>query len=169
MYVKITNGTPERYTLRALRKDNPNTSFPAEPTAALLAGWEVFPFASVEPPAHDSATQVVEHNGYAETGGTYTDVYVVRDKTADELAAALATARARMRCSSMQGILALGEAKWGEVQTYRETAAWSERMIIDSAQDWHRTSAKIQFIGYLIGFNDEQMDTMFITASEVTA
>jgi hypothetical protein len=81
----------------------------------------------------------------------------------------LASQRKQMTCSKMQGILTLGETKWGEVLAYRETASWTEKMVIDSAQDWHRTSENIQFIGYLIGFNDEQMDTMFITASEVTA
>ena len=71
--------------------------------------------------------------------------------------------------SSMQGILTLGETNWGRVLAYRETASWAEQMIIDSAQDWRRTSQNIQFIGYLIGFSDDQMDTMFTAAALVEA
>ena len=35
--------------------------------------------------------------------------------------------RASMKCTRMQGILALGEARWGIVLAYRETATWAER------------------------------------------
>lgn len=167
MYVKITNGEASLYSLRNLRKANPHISYPAEPTTALLAEWGLFPFNTVEPPAHDSATQVVEHQGYVETAGTYGDLYVVRGKTADELAVALAATRSRMICSKMQGILTLGETKWGEVLAYRETASWAEQMVIDSATDWHRNSQNIQFIGYLVGYTDAEMDDLFIAAASV--
>ena len=169
MYVKITNGEASLYSLRDLRKANPNTSYPAEPTTALLAEWGLFPFNAVEPPAYDSATQVVEHHGYVETAGTYGDLYVVRGKTADELAVDLAATRSRMTCSKMQGILTLGETKWGEVLAYRETAAWAEKTVIDSAQDWRRTSQNIQFIGYLVGYTDAEMDDLFTAAALVKA
>ena len=81
----------------------------------------------------------------------------------------LAAARQEMSCSKMQGILTLGETKWGEVLAYRETATWSEKMIIDSAQDWRRTSQNIQFIGYLVGYTDTEMDALFIVAQSVDA
>jgi hypothetical protein len=77
--------------------------------------------------------------------------------------------RAGQVVSAMQGILTLGETNWGKVITYRETASWPEQMIIDSAQNWRRTSQNIQFIGYLIGFSDDQMDTMFTAAALVEA
>tara|TARA_R110000737_G_scaffold72378_1_gene100874 strand:+ start:2391 stop:2789 length:399 start_codon:yes stop_codon:yes gene_type:complete len=77
--------------------------------------------------------------------------------------------RQSMHCSKMQGILTLGETKWGEVLAYRETATWAEKMIIDSAQDWHRTSENIQFIGYLVGYTDAQMDDLFAAATLVKA
>jgi hypothetical protein len=95
--------------------------------------------------------------------------WTVRDKTADELAAEVISKRQGMSCSKMQGILTLGETAWGEVQTYRETASWAERMVIDSAQDWNRTSENIAFFGYLLSYTDAQMDAMFIAAAQVTA
>jgi hypothetical protein len=95
--------------------------------------------------------------------------WTVRAKTADELAEKLTNERQAMSCSKMQGILTLGETSWGEVLTYRETASWSERMVIDSAQDWNRTSQNIAFFGYLLNYTDTQMDAMFIAAAQVTA
>tara|TARA_R110000868_G_scaffold383564_1_gene650547 strand:- start:7473 stop:7898 length:426 start_codon:yes stop_codon:yes gene_type:complete len=82
-------------------------------------------------------------------------------------AEALAAKRAGMTCSKMQGILTLGEAKWGEVMAYRDTASWAEQMVIDSATDWHRNSQNIQFIGYLVGYTDAEMDDLFIAAASV--
>jgi hypothetical protein len=86
-------------------------------------------------------------------------------------AQALAEKRAAMSCSKMQGILTLGEIKWGEVLAYRDHAntTWPERMIADSAQDWHRTSENIDFFGYLLGYTDIQMDALFTAAALVKA
>jgi hypothetical protein len=84
-------------------------------------------------------------------------------------AIALAQARAAMVISPLQGILTLGETEWGKVLTYRETASWAEKVVIDSAQDWQRTSQNIAFFGYLLGYTDAQMDALFIAAAKVTA
>jgi len=81
----------------------------------------------------------------------------------------LAEERALMVCSPMQGILTLGPIEWGKILSYRETATWAERVIIDSAQDWKRTSQNIAFFGYLLNYTDEQMDDLFRAATLVTA
>ena len=71
--------------------------------------------------------------------------------------------------SPLQGILTLGEKEWGKVLTYRETATWQERMVIDNAADWVRTSQNIEFFGYLLDYTPEEMDALFIAAAKVTA
>lgn len=85
MYIKLVDGVPERYTLRQLRKDNSNVSFPAEPTEELLASWDVYPFAKVEKPAYDPATEVCEQQGYVVVGGVWTQTWVVTNATAEEV------------------------------------------------------------------------------------
>ena len=102
MYVKLTDGIPEKYSVRALRKANPNTSFPEDPTDDLLAEWGLYPYVHIAEPVHDSTAQVVEHNGYTETDGIYGDAYIVRDKTADELSADLADWRTKAYVSRFQ-------------------------------------------------------------------
>jgi hypothetical protein len=84
-------------------------------------------------------------------------------------AEALAQARAAMVISPLQGILTLGEAEWGKVLAYRETASWAEKQIIDHAGDWQRNSENIAFFGYLLEYTPEQMDALFIAAAQVTA
>jgi hypothetical protein len=91
-------------------------------------------------------------------------VYVAPDP-----AIALAQSRAAMVISPLQGILTLGETKWGKVLAYRDTASWAEKVVIDNAADWVRTSQNIAFFGYLLGYTDEQMDALFIAAAQVTA
>jgi hypothetical protein len=91
------------------------------------------------------------------------------EATPEAIAASLAQARAAMVISPLQGILTLGETEWGKVLTYRETASWAEKVVIDSAQDWQRTSQNIAFFGYLLGYTDAQMDALFIAAAQVTA
>jgi hypothetical protein len=74
-----------------------------------------------------------------------------------------------MVISPLQGILTLGETEWGKVLAYRETASWQERIVIDNAADWVRTSQNIAFFGYLLGYSPEQMDELFTAAAQVTA
>jgi hypothetical protein len=71
--------------------------------------------------------------------------------------------------SPMQGILTLGETEWGKILAYRETATWQEKVVIDNAADWFRTSENIAFFGYLLNYTDEQMDALFIAAAKVRA
>jgi hypothetical protein len=73
--------------------------------------------------------------------------------------------RAGKSCSKMQGVLTLGEANWSKVMKFYTTdATWVQRAVIDSAGEWQRSSQNIAFFGYLLNFDDEEMDTMFDAA-----
>ena len=100
----------------------------------------------------------------------------IRNFTPEEIAAmtpdpavVLANWRATAQCSRMQGILALGETRWNSVLSYRATATWAEKIVIDDASDWHRTSQNIAFFGYLLGLTDVEIDTLFTVAAEIVA
>jgi hypothetical protein len=78
--------------------------------------------------------------------------------------------RAGTSCTKMQGVLTLGEDNWSKVMDFYTTdATWVQKAIIDSAANWQRTSENLELIGYLIGFSDDQMDTMFTAAALVEA
>lgn len=100
----------------------------------------------------------------------------VRDFSPDEIAAmtpdpaiALAAWRATAQCSRMQGILALGEARWATVLEYRTTATWAEKVVIDDSGNWHRASQNIAFFGYLLELTDAEIDSLFLVAMGVVA
>ena len=63
MYVKINNGVIEHYpyTLERLRSDNPNVSFPKEPSDELLSECGVFPVGYQSQPEYNRLTQRVDH------------------------------------------------------------------------------------------------------------
>lgn len=56
LYLKLTNGVPENYSIGKLRRDNPNTSFPKTPSDALLADWDVYPYTRPSRPEYDPMT-----------------------------------------------------------------------------------------------------------------
>jgi len=57
MYLIVKNGAPEKYSIKQLRRDNPNTSFPKVPSDALLADWDVYPYTVQDKPKYDPITQ----------------------------------------------------------------------------------------------------------------
>lgn len=56
MLIKLTNGTPDTYTIGQLRRDNPNVSFPKDIPAETLASYGVYPVKRVPAPQIDSLT-----------------------------------------------------------------------------------------------------------------
>lgn len=86
----------------------------------------------------------------------------------EELLEAVANSRAAMTCSRMQGILALGEARWGVVLEYRATATFGEVTVIDEAGKWDRNSKTIQFFGWMMNLDPTDIDAMFLAAAELT-
>jgi hypothetical protein len=170
MYIKITNGKAKQYTLRQLHKENPKTSFPEKPTSELLAKWSVYPYSPTPEPEYDMGLQVVEHKGYIESGGTYSDTYVIRDKTDAELATDLDKSRSLMQCSKMQAMWFLGADEWGKVISFRDhvDTTWVEKLIIDNPQDWNRVSQDTDLLAYILGYSTEQMDHLFTQAHSLS-
>jgi hypothetical protein len=77
MYLKLTNGTPEKYSIGQLRRDNPNTSFPKSPSDALLADWGVYPYTVQDQPAVDYMTQTLTQTALTEVNGAWTQGWEV--------------------------------------------------------------------------------------------
>ena len=56
MYIKLTNGRPETYSIGQLRRDNPRISFPKNPTYELLSTFDVYEVVTAPEPSIDSKT-----------------------------------------------------------------------------------------------------------------
>lgn len=73
------------YSVAMLRRDYPQTSFPSQPTNALLAEFGVYPVTRVDRPDHDPVYQVVTEQPPALVDGVWTQQWEVRNKTPSEL------------------------------------------------------------------------------------
>ena len=86
MHIKLTNGTPENYSIGQLRRDNPQVSFPKNPPDELLAEYDVYPVTPTDAPTA-TETEVVEDAGYLQLAdGSWTQAWRVRPMTEQELA-----------------------------------------------------------------------------------
>jgi hypothetical protein len=106
-YVKHADGfTTYPYSFDQLRSDNPNTSFPAVLSDALLASFMVYPVTVADEPAHDPATQVtVQDTLPTLSEGVWTLGWAVRDKTPEQITTAQA-AQAVLRIAELKRNLA---------------------------------------------------------------
>jgi len=87
MYVLIRNQVVEKfpYSIGDLRKDNPQVSFPKNPSSSLLAEWGVYPVFSTSV-NYDSDAQVAVQEGCVFKNDRWETNWVIRDMNADEVA-----------------------------------------------------------------------------------
>tara|TARA_R110000782_G_scaffold3228_2_gene11912 strand:+ start:3975 stop:4562 length:588 start_codon:yes stop_codon:yes gene_type:complete len=76
--VKVTDGTPQRYSLEQFKRANPRTGFPDPLSAGDLAPYGVFPLRSSKP-NYDPATQVLSDTGVALEDNDWVVQWVVID------------------------------------------------------------------------------------------
>lgn len=78
LYVKVTNGSIQYpYTIGQLRKDNPNTSFPAYISADTLAAYGIYAVQEVPAPEVDPLTQRHEQTTPVQVDGKWTQTWQV--------------------------------------------------------------------------------------------
>lgn len=76
-YLKLTNGVPETYSIGKLRRDHPNVSFPKQPSDALLAEWDVYPYTVLPQPDYDSLVQRCEASPLEQVSGAWIQAWTV--------------------------------------------------------------------------------------------
>lgn len=86
MYIKLTNGKPENYSIGELRRDNPQVSFPKNPSAELLAQYSVYALKEVERPVVNFATQNVKEGVAKLVGANWTQTWIISNATEEEVA-----------------------------------------------------------------------------------
>lgn len=126
MYVKVTDGNAEIYTIGKLRKDNPNTSFPRKVPDAILASYGVYPYTDADQPDYTVRTQTIQQGDFSQVDGAWVRGWTVTDKTAEEITAYDDAIAAGVR-NKRNGLLA--ETDWtgmsdvtmsAEMTTYRQ-------------------------------------------------
>jgi hypothetical protein len=92
----LTNPKTYPYSVSQLMRDNPQTSFPKNPSDEVLAQWNVFPVVRSDQPAHDPATHRIEEGSPALVGSSWTQAWNVIALTDDEAAEQQAEHAARV-------------------------------------------------------------------------
>jgi hypothetical protein len=87
MYVLAPNQTVEifPYSIGALRRDNPNTSYPRNPSDAVLASWNVFPVTDKPAPDYNPATQNCNQVNPTLKAGKWEMTWAVTPATPEEI------------------------------------------------------------------------------------
>jgi hypothetical protein len=88
MYILAPNQIAEiyPYSIGNLRRDNPNVSFPRNPSDALLASYNVFPVVPLAPPDYDPITQNLNQATPTLVDGQWLQTWQVTDASAEEIA-----------------------------------------------------------------------------------
>jgi hypothetical protein len=95
MHLKLTNGTPAKYTLGQLRRDNPQTSFPKLIPDDLLASYNVYPYTRPAVPEYNGLTQRLTDGEFERVDGAWFLPYVVTDMPLEDQIENLKAARAQ--------------------------------------------------------------------------
>ena len=84
MHLKLTNGTPAKYTLGQLRRDNPQTSFPKLIPDDLLASYDVYPYTRPNTPEYDNLSHRLTDGAFEQVDCAWSLPYVVEQLPKDQ-------------------------------------------------------------------------------------
>ena len=159
-YIKLNNGVAEEYTFKQLQNDNPEVSFPKNPSAAILADYNVYPY---ETDNISPDTTIIESTFFYELNGQWRKGFNARAVTDDEK-------RAEMIVSPRQARLALNAAGLlTSVETAINNMNDPEKTIVSLEWEYatriERTSSWVISMGTALGLTETELDQLFITAA----
>jgi hypothetical protein len=86
MYIKLTNGTPTKYTIGQLRRDNPKTSFPKQVSDEILAGFDVYPCITQDVGNINYDTHEIVNGNIEQVKGVWTQLRSTQQRPSDDVA-----------------------------------------------------------------------------------
>lgn len=154
-YVKIQEGLPVLYSLLELKQDNPNVSFPKEPSASILADYAVYALQNDPKPQ----AAVVEKGPIEERNGEWWQTYTGRDETPDEYRPDMVVTMRQARLAlADQGLLTqINDA----IALIPEPDKTKIQIEWEYASEVVRTSSWVSALQPALGVTDEQMDDLF--------
>lgn len=149
-------------THSAIRAAYPNVSFPSELTEGNVADLGLLPVELVSP-TYDPDTQAIEKSTPVQIDGVWTQQWVVRNLTAEEL-----KARVPQEVTALQGLLAIDAA--GLASAYETWAndpvrTFAQRAFIQRAQTWRRDDPTLLAAATTLGLTEAQLDGLFTLAA----
>jgi hypothetical protein len=71
MYIRLTDGVPEDYSIERLYSDNPQTSFSENLRDDVLAQWDVYPVTVLPIPNFDQQTHYLKASDFYQINGVW--------------------------------------------------------------------------------------------------
>ena len=124
-YVLAPNQTVEiyPYSIGDLRRDNPNTSYPRNPSDAVLASWNVFPVTDEPTPAYNPATQNCNQIDPTLIDGKWVMTWAVTPATPEQIAERTSAKESEVRQQRNQ---LLSACDWTQLPDAPvDTATWA--------------------------------------------
>ena len=115
MYIKITNGVPETYTIGQFRRDNSNVSYPKEIPEQYLNEQDVYSYTEDNRPEYDALIQSLDFSFEERNGSWYKSYTVVN----------LPQEKAESNIRSMRDSL-LQETDWMALSDNTLTQPWAD-------------------------------------------
>lgn len=167
-YVKVDNGVAVEYSIQQLKLDNPNTSFPTAIKEETLASYNVYPVSDLPAPAFNTTNQKLVQNSPENINGAWVRSWSVVDLTEAEKTSVRQTMSVSMRQARLalhqQGYLQQVEdalALIPEPDKTNVSIEWEYSSVVDRTSEWVST------LQPALGLTDDQMDALFVLASEL--
>ena len=122
MFIKLTDGIPETYTIGQLRRDNPQTSFPKDIPMDMLAAYDVYPVKRVPAPPYNELTQLIRVVDPVQIDGQWTQQWETLDLPVSQQIENLKAARANAYTEEADPLFF--KAQRGEI----ELAEWQAKV-----------------------------------------
>lgn len=156
------------YSIRQLKRDNPQVSFPREMPDERLADWGVYRVAKVEQPVYDPETQALEEGQPVQVEGIWTQVWNVRSLTTEELKSRVPGSISRRQAKQL--LIQLGQIE--SIQNIIDAVEDPiEKQLLqswwDDSQTFERHHPTVIEISSLLGWSEQDLDDMFIEASKL--
>jgi hypothetical protein len=117
MHILAPNGTAETYpySIGQLRRDNPQISFPKNPTDQLLAAYGVYPLVRTERPEYNTVTHNLTEGTPEKVEGVWVQTWLVTEATPEEVQERLKNLSASVRADRDRR---LQETDWVVIKAY---------------------------------------------------
>jgi hypothetical protein len=173
MYLKEINDivTVYPYSVEKLLQDNPDTSFPINPSIELLNGWGVHIVVAVGQPAHNPSTQKIVETSPIFTGTRWQQSFAVVDLTVEEqeilrqenLPKKITKEQARLALNDLTD--ANGANMLDTVEALIPTLPRIARIKWEDGGILHIDNEFVNAMQYILGWTNQQKEDFFILAS----
>jgi hypothetical protein len=172
MYLLAINQSVEKfpYSVSDLRRDNPDTSFPAIPNDDWLAEWNVFPVDDLPVPVYDPDTESIERSGPTLENDKWILAWQVRPATQEEIAQRLEAKRRSMIVTPFQAKAALLDAGLlDDIEALIADPDADRKVVLawTNAISFERLSPMVAGIAAALGWTDTQLDDLFDAAAQI--